>query len=178
MRAGSVPLLLPLVRPPSLHVQMSCWPHQGVRRWRRSARLMGEGYWLERWRRPAGAGGAAQERVPEAIHRCCLLWASRGSAGSRAICVQAAGHARVPRCCSCTRFPVAAAAAPDGSRSRGRCDIPPHHTVLRSMVIETSKKFFPQMAVGFSDPRVKVHCGPGALRPVLCRLHCAACACR
>ena len=25
------------------------------------------------------------------------------------------------------------------------------------MVIDTAKKFFPQMAVGFSDPRVAVH---------------------
>lgn len=29
------------------------------------------------------------------------------------------------------------------------------------MVPETSKKFFPQMALGFSDPRVKVHITDG-----------------
>jgi len=33
---------------------------------------------------------------------------------------------------------------------------------IDNMVIETSKKYLPQMSLGFSDPRVKIHNGDGA----------------
>lgn len=35
--------------------------------------------------------------------------------------------------------------------------------LISQMVIETSKKFLPAMAVGFSDPRVQIHIGDGKL---------------
>lgn len=43
---------------------------------------------------------------------------------------------------------------------------------VRSMVPEMSKKYFPEMAVGFSDPRVKVHICDGIKFVQVCRDPC------
>lgn len=52
---------------------------------------------------------------------------------------------------------ICGSAAPAGGQPSHALHTPP---ASRSMVIDVSKKYFPQMAVGFSDPRVKArHAG-------------------